>query len=99
MAEKPCTVLLHAGAGELPTIMELQKKLEHGSVEEKIQAMKQAILHHANGDPLPKLLMHVIRFVLPNKDHTLKKLSLLYWEVIDLTDGEGKLRPEVILVW
>lgn len=48
---------------------------------------------------MPKLLMTVIRFVVPSDDHKLKKLLLIYWEVIDKTGPDGKLLPEMILVW
>lgn len=41
--------------------------------------------------------MTIIRYVLPENDHALQKLALLYWEVADLHDAEKKLRPEMIL--
>ena len=43
--------------------------------------------------------MHIIRFVLPSRNHVLKKLSLLYLEAVDKVDANGKLKPEMILVW
>lgn len=30
----------------------------------------------------PPLVMHVIRFCLPTSDHYLKKLLLIFWEVV-----------------
>jgi hypothetical protein len=36
---------------------------------------------------------------MPLKDHVLKKLVLLYLEVCDKTTRDGKLLPEMILVW
>jgi len=47
---------------------------------------------------MPKMLMVVIRFIVPSDDHKLKKLLLIYWEVIDKTGPDGKLLPEMILV-
>ena len=85
MPEKACTVLLHGGNTEPPSINELRKALESGSDAEKTEALKKVILYQTNGEPLPQLLMTIIRFVLNSKDHTIKKLCLLYWEVIDLT--------------
>lgn len=51
-----------------------------------------------NSDPMPELLMHVIRYVMPSKDKDLKKLLYFYWEICEKYDSEGKLRHEMILV-
>lgn len=40
----------------------------------------------------------IIRFVMPQDDHTLKKLLLLYWEIVPKTSPDGKLLHEMILV-
>eukprot|EP00965_Chrysotila_dentata_P243261 6205327-Pleurochrysis_carterae.AAC.1 len=61
--------------------------------------MKTLISLQLNGEVMPKLLMTVIRFVVPSDDHKLKKLLLIYWEVVDKTGSDGKLLPEMILVW
>src|SRR5689334_18473441 len=90
MAEKPCTLLIHFDMGEPPQINELKKSLETGSVEEKIETLKQVILLMLNGESLSQLLMHVIRFVMPVDNHTIKKLLLLYWEIADKTTADGK---------
>jgi vesicle coat complex subunit len=34
-----------------------------------------------NGDPMPSLLMHIIRFVMPSKYKPLKKLLYFYYEI------------------
>ena len=62
-----------------------------------------------SGESMPKVLMQVIRFCINTDDHQLKKLMMLYWEVVpkyqtDLhasATGEStsrKLLPEMILV-
>nr|KAJ3419124.1 coatomer subunit beta [Polyrhizophydium stewartii] len=51
-----------------------------------------------NGDPLPQLLMHVIRFIMPSRNKALKKLLLLYWEICPKTNPDGKLKQEMVLV-
>jgi coatomer subunit beta len=51
-----------------------------------------------NGDPIPQLLMSVIRYVLPSKNKTLKKLAMLYWEIVPKLNPNGKLKQEMILV-
>jgi len=42
--------------------------------------------------------MTIIRFLLPNNDHTLKKLLLIFWEIVPKTTSDGKLLQEMILV-
>lgn len=44
------------------------------------------------------MLMNVIRFCLPSPDHAIKKLLLSFWEVVQKTNDDGKLRHEMILV-
>lgn len=51
-----------------------------------------------NGEKLPGLLMTIIRFVLPLQNHTIKKLLLIYWEIVPKVSGDGKLLHEMILV-
>lgn len=84
---------------EQPTVQELRKQLENGKDEQKIEAMKKILLIMLNGDPMPQLLMHVIRFVVPSKNKALKKLLLIYWEVCPKTNPDGKLKQEMVLVW
>eukprot|EP01113_Clastostelium_recurvatum_P001792 TRINITY_DN1073_c0_g1_i6.p1 TRINITY_DN1073_c0_g1~~TRINITY_DN1073_c0_g1_i6.p1 ORF type:complete len:1001 (-),score=348.72 TRINITY_DN1073_c0_g1_i6:425-3292(-) len=96
--DKPCTILIHYDKGEPPALTELRAQLETGHTEQKIDALKKVIMYHLNGEPLNQLLMTIIRFVLPSRDRTIKKLLLLYWEVIEKTSPDGKLRPEMILV-
>lgn len=51
-----------------------------------------------NGERLPGVLMTIIRFVLPLQNHMLKKLLLVYWEIVPKTSAQGKLLQEMILV-
>ena len=65
------------------------------------------------GEALPRILMQVIRFCINSQDKQLKKLCMLYWEVVPkyqeptneelLADAAGhgvprKMLPEMILV-
>ncbi|CAB4255039.1 similar to Saccharomyces cerevisiae YDR238C SEC26 Essential beta-coat protein of the COPI coatomer, involved in ER-to-Golgi protein trafficking and maintenance of normal ER morphology [Maudiozyma barnettii] len=84
--------------GESYTVSELQKALEKGSEDEKVAAMKHILVMMLDGNPLPELLMHIIRFVMPSKNKKLKKLLYFYWEIVPKMDEEGKLRHEMILV-
>ena len=99
MAEKPCTILIHYDKGEPPQVNEIRKQLEKGTTQDKIEALKNVILLMLNGENLSNLLMTVIRFAMPVDDHDIKKLLLLYWEIVDKTTADGKLLHEMILVW
>jgi coatomer subunit beta len=79
----------------------------------KKHALKAAIMAMLGGEAMPKILMQVIRFCINSDDKQLKKLCMLYWEVVpkyqELTGDEllqqaagnpvtRKLLPEMILV-
>jgi coatomer subunit beta len=99
VAERPCSLLVHNNSSEVPNVQQLRKQLEEGNVDTKIEALKKVITLLLNGESLPQLLMPIIRFVLPSKDRTIKKLLLLYWEVVDKKSADGKTLHEMILVW
>eukprot|EP00366_Plasmodium_knowlesi_P003228 XP_002260725.1 coatamer protein, beta subunit, putative [Plasmodium knowlesi strain H] len=44
------------------------------------------------------MLMCVIRFIVPHKDHRLKKLSHIFFEVVDKCKSDGSLKEEMLLV-
>lgn len=99
-AEKPCTLILSLPANDTPpNVSELAKQLEKGTPDQKIEAMKTVITHLLNGETYPQLLMVIIRFVMPINNKKLKKLLLLYWEIVDKSNAQGKLLQEFILVW
>lgn len=86
-------------SSEQPSVNELKSSLEKGSDQVKIETMKKILAMMMAGDPLPQLIMHVIRFVLPSKNKQLKKLLLFYWEICPKKNPDGKLKQEMILVW
>ncbi|KAJ3183421.1 coatomer subunit beta [Geranomyces variabilis] len=92
------TVIQQDDDKEQPTMQELRKQLETQKDEQKIETMKKILLTMLNGDPLPQLLMHIIRFVVPSKNKALKKLLLIYWEICPKTTPDGKLKQEMVLV-
>jgi coatomer subunit beta len=96
--EKNCTLLLHYDKNTPPNEEEIREELEAKEVDRKISGLKTLISLQLNGEMMPKLLMTVIRFCVPCDDHKIKKLMLIYWEVIDKTGADGKLLPEMILV-
>lgn len=98
--DRPCPFQIGSSSSptDIPTIHLLKKQLEEGSTEQKIEALKKTILLMLSGEPASQLLMTIIRFVLPSKDKIIKKLMLLYWEVVDKKGPDGKLLTQLILV-
>lgn len=93
------TLVFNPATNSTPnTVAEFQKALEKGSDETKIEAMKEILVTMLEGNPLPEMLMHIIRFVMPSKNKKLKKLLYFYWEIVPKLDQDGKLRHEMILV-
>jgi coatomer subunit beta len=80
---------------------EVRRILEEGPDSARITTLKSLIVSLVNGEHelVEGLVMTLIRFVLPLKDKTLKKLLLLLFENMNKTDSEGNLKQEFILVW
>ncbi|XP_032832940.1 coatomer subunit beta isoform X1 [Petromyzon marinus] len=98
-AENVCYTLINIPSdSEPPTEISLKNDLEKGDIRAKTEALKKVIVMILSGDKLPGLLMTIIRFVLPLQDHTLKKLLLVFWEIVPKTTPDGKLLQEMILV-
>lgn len=99
IVEQPCYTLINVPT-DIDPLNELQLKqdLEKGDVHIKIDALKKTIHMILSGERLPGLLMTIIRFVLPLQDHTIKKLLLIFWEIVPKTSPDGKLLQEMILV-
>ncbi|KAH7235286.1 coatomer subunit beta [Fusarium falciforme] len=85
-------------AADVPTVSDLRMQLEKGTDETKVETMKRILTIMLNGDPMPTLLMHIIRFVMPSKYKPLKKLLYFYYEICPKLDSSGKLKQEMILV-
>ncbi|XP_028966607.1 coatomer subunit beta [Galendromus occidentalis] len=82
------------------TDMRLRADIEKGDLDTKRRAL-EAVIHMYLSEPSrlgSSMLMTVIRFLLPTRDHAIKRLLLLFWEIVPKVDAEGKLRPEMILV-
>jgi coatomer subunit beta len=85
-------------AADVPSMSDLRTQLEKGTDESKCETMKRILTVMLNGDPMPQLLMHIIRFVMPSKYKPLKKLLYFYYEICPKLDTQGKLKQEMILV-
>ncbi|EEC15779.1 coatomer beta subunit, putative, partial [Ixodes scapularis] len=98
-ADQICYTLINIPTDlEPPNEMQLRNDLEKGDLKTKAEALKKTIHLMLNGEKYPSLLMTIIRFVLPLQDHTLKKLLLVFWEIVPKTTPDGKLLHEMILV-
>lgn len=98
MSDTGYTLIYEPDSAAKASVAEFKTLLEKSKEEVKIQTMKRIILAVLNGDSMPDLLMHVIRFVMPSKNKELKKLLYFYWEVCPKLDEHGKMRHEIILV-
>lgn len=114
--ESYCTFTLASDvtAGGLPSEEEIANQLESNDPQVKRHALKAAIMAMLGGEAMPRILMQVIRFCINSDDKPLKKLCMLYWEVVpkyqEPTSDEvlaaassgntlqRKLLPEMILV-
>ncbi|KAI2609341.1 Coatomer, beta subunit [Hypoxylon fragiforme] len=83
---------------DVPSMSDLRMQLEKGTDETKVETMKRILTVMLNGDPMPQLLMHIIRFVMPSRYKPLKKLLYFYYEICPKLDATGKLKQEMILV-
>lgn len=83
----------------LPSVQELTTELESSDPTRKVAALKKTIMLVLAGEEMPRVLMTVIRFCITSEDHALQKLLMFYYEAVRKYDGQGKLLPEMILVW
>ena len=72
--------------------------VEKGDLRVKTESLKKVIQQILNGEKMPSLLMVIIKFLMPQDDHTIKKLLLIFWEIVPKTGQDGKLLQEMILV-
>ena len=97
LGERLCTVLI-SHESSLIKESDFQEKLESKDDSAKIFALKAIIAGILNGETYPKLLMTVIKYCLHTENNIIKKLLLLYWEVVDKKNKDGVLLHEMILV-
>ncbi|ESZ94761.1 coatomer beta subunit [Sclerotinia borealis F-4128] len=96
--EQSYSLVHQDNAADVPSMTDLRTQLEKGTDENKVETMKRILTVMLNGDPMPQLLMHIIRFIMPSKYKPLKKLLYFYYEICPKLDASGKLKQEMILV-
>ena len=77
---------------------ELKLSLEKGDIMTKIATLKKMIAMQLNGEPMSMHIMTVMKYCLREDNHTLKKLLLYFWEVVDKVDASGNSLPEMIMI-
>lgn len=83
MSEKSCGIILYNDSSEVPNLQKIKQDFEKGTDEAKREALKKVIYLLLNGDKVQQLMVPIIRYVTPCKDHFVKKLLLIYWELVD----------------
>lgn len=98
-SDASCTLLVsYDGELALAKESDFMQQLEQKDEGIKIESLKCLIASVTSGESYPRLLMSVIKFCLHSEDHLLKKLLLLYWEVVQKKGKDGHLLHEMILV-
>lgn len=97
--ENAYTLIHQDNAADQPSLQDLKTQLEKGDDDSKMETMRRILTIMLNGDPMPQILMHIIRFVMPSRSKPLKKLLYFYYEICPKLDAQGKLKQEMILVW
>lgn len=65
----------------------------------KLKCLRSMITSMTEGYKVSSsVLMTVIRFLSPLNDHEIKRLLLLFWELLPKTQSNGNLITEMILV-
>eukprot|EP00923_Selenidium_pygospionis_P002060 GHVN01003175.1.p1 GENE.GHVN01003175.1~~GHVN01003175.1.p1 ORF type:complete len:1009 (-),score=218.84 GHVN01003175.1:523-3549(-) len=98
--DKNCTILIRGDGSPPPSAADIQKQLQTPNDEVKAKALQRVILCLIDGGDvgLGKMLMTVIRYVVPSTNHQVKKLLQIYFEIVDKCNPDGSLKEEMILV-
>ncbi|CAM9122873.1 unnamed protein product, partial [Ectocarpus fasciculatus] len=96
--DKHCTFLISTEKSSSLQQEDICKDIESPEVAHKVRGLKSAIIGLIAGEVYPRVLMTVIRFCITQDDHEIKKLLMLYWEIVPKYAADGKLMPEMILV-
>lgn len=97
MKEKPC--YLYIDEEPITSYRDVIKKISSKENSEKEESLQQIIGSIVNDDNYPQdLMINVIHHLTIVDDINIKKLLFLFWEVIEKTNSNGKIKDEFILV-
>lgn len=98
--ETICTFLTTSATPAKLKYEELLRKLESRHDDDKIDAVKMITQMLIDGDRSGnRFLVPVLKYCLNTENHELKKLLLLFWEVVERNGPDGRLLQEMVLVW
>lgn len=99
-ADSICYTLINTNLeSESVNELSLRSDFENGDTKSRVEALQKLIQMILNGEKFPpNLLMAIIRYMLPVQDHQLKKMLLIFWEIVPKRGADGKLLHEMILV-
>lgn len=96
-SERGCSVLVDYDYSSSPT-NEIKEALEGGDNEAKAEALKKTIAMMLSGEQIDQAFITIVRYVFRSEDHKVQKLLLLYLELVEKVDSNGKVLPEMILI-
>lgn len=96
--DKNCTFLVCTEKSGVAQQEDICKHLESNDNAVKCKGIQEAIISLLAGETMPRILMTIIRYCVTNDDHQVKKMLMLYWELVPKYGADNKLLPEMILV-
>ena len=98
--EEICPFLAPPTDKGYPKWDEIEENLQLGSSKDKkLDALEKLIRYQVSGEQPPDtVIMTVIQNISQSKDHDVKRLLFLYYEILETRDRKGELKPEFILI-
>ena len=97
LKEKPCYIYIDQEP--LTSYREVTKKISSKDIKEKEEALKTILGSMVNDDNYPQdLMINAIHHLTIVDDIRIKKLLFLFWEIVEKTNKDGKIKEEFILV-
>jgi coatomer subunit beta len=97
LKEKPCYIYIDQEP--LTSYREVTKKIASKDIKEKEEALKTILGSMVNDDNYPQdLMINAIHHLTIVDDIRVKKLLFLFWEIVEKTNKDGKIKEEFILV-
>lgn len=92
------SLIIEYDVSQAPSSGDITKLLMMPRVVDKIDALKTLILLIQSDETYPRLIMQVVNYCSREEDHELKKLLLIYWEIIEKTHPDGRLKDEIVML-
>jgi coatomer subunit beta len=97
LKEKPCYIYIDQEP--LTSYREVTKKISSKDIKEKEEGLKTLLGSMVNDDNYPQdIMINAIHHLTIVDDIRVKKLLFLFWEIVEKTNKDGKIKEEFILV-